>query len=201
MGLACSDGFPLYRPRGYRRRRLHRATRVQRVVVAAISIRTIRMALALDDLWPPATHARSRAVAVHNRFRDLDERWKSASTGRRNRLPHLLRQTIDPARWGRRFRLPFQWPQSTVGIYDEQIQKTVKHPPARRIAISRRQPRKRYHDWHTAGAHDAADNERCINMKRVVLSTVLCTAQYLMVAPLVQAQQGRAATPVKLYNT
>src|SRR5436305_12601223 len=24
----------------------------------------------------------------------------------RNRLPHLLRQTIDPARWGRRFRLP-----------------------------------------------------------------------------------------------
>jgi len=53
---------------------------------------------------------------VHNRFRDLDERWKSASTGRRNRLPHLLRQTIDPARWGRRFRLPFQWPQSMVGI-------------------------------------------------------------------------------------
>src|SRR5881396_1353112 len=43
-------------------------------------------------------------------------RWKSASTGRRNRLPHLLRQTIDPARWGRRFRLPFQGPQSTVGI-------------------------------------------------------------------------------------
>src|SRR5438270_5156578 len=43
-------------------------------------------------------------------------RWKSASTGRRNRLPHLLRQTIDPARWGRRFRLTFQWPQSTVGI-------------------------------------------------------------------------------------
>src|SRR5207244_3263170 len=81
------------------------------------------------------------------------------------------------------------------------FQKTVKHPPARRIAISRRQPRKRYHDWHTASAHDAADNERCINMKRVVLSTVLCTAQYLMVAPLVQAQQGRAATPVKLYNT
>ena len=38
-------------------------------------------------------------------------------------------------------------------------------------------------------------------MKRVVLSTVLCTAQYLMVAPLVQAQQGRATTPVKLYNT
>src|SRR5438034_3950009 len=47
---------------------------------------------------------------VHNRFRDLDERWKSASTGRRNRLPHLLCQPIDPARWGRRFRLPFQWP-------------------------------------------------------------------------------------------
>src|SRR5437870_4387779 len=33
--------------------------------------------------------------------------------GRRNRLLQLLRQTIDPARWGRRFRLPFQWPQST----------------------------------------------------------------------------------------
>src|SRR6059036_621664 len=41
----------------------------------------------------------------------------------RNRLPHLVRQTIDPARWGRRFRLPFQWPQSMVGP------KTVKHPP------------------------------------------------------------------------
>src|SRR5438105_5454315 len=50
------------------------------------------------------------------RFRDLDERWKSASTGRRNRLPHLLPQTIDPARWGRRFRLPFPWPQSMVAI-------------------------------------------------------------------------------------
>src|SRR5438552_17805192 len=34
------------------------------------------------------------------RFRDLDERWKSASTGRRNRLPHLLRQTIDPSKVG-----------------------------------------------------------------------------------------------------
>src|SRR6184192_1010438 len=61
----------------------------------------------------------------HNRFRDLDERWKSASTGRRNRLPHLLRQTIDPARWGRRFRLPFQWSQSMVGIQDEQIPENV----------------------------------------------------------------------------
>src|SRR5437899_7225842 len=55
-------------------------------------------------------------VRMHNRFRDLHERWKSASTARRNRLPHLLRQTIDPARWGRRFRLPFPWPQSMVGI-------------------------------------------------------------------------------------
>src|SRR5881396_3292119 len=51
---------------------------------------------------------------VSQGFRNLDERWKSASTGRRNRLPHLLRQTIDPARWGRRFRLPFQWPQFLI---------------------------------------------------------------------------------------
>ena len=36
-------------------------------------------------------------------------------------------------------------------------------------------------------------------MKRAVLSAVLCTAPYLMVAPLAQAQQGSA--PVKLYNT
>src|SRR5205809_347516 len=37
---------------------------------------------------------------------------------------HLLRQTIDPARWGRRFRLPFQWSASK----DEQIPKTVMRP-------------------------------------------------------------------------
>src|SRR3989441_7312094 len=73
------------------------------------------MALALDDLWPPATHARSRAVAVHNRFRDLDERWKSASAGRRNRLPPLLRQTIDPAKWGRRVCPPVPLAQTNVG--------------------------------------------------------------------------------------
>src|SRR5439155_24428584 len=68
-------------------------------------------------------------LGVHNRSRDLDERWKSTSTGRRNRLPHRLRQTIDPARWGRRFRLPFPWPQSMVGIKLNKFPKTVnKHP-------------------------------------------------------------------------
>jgi len=30
--------------------------------------------------------------------------------------PTYFAKTIDPARWGRRFRLPFQWPQSMVGI-------------------------------------------------------------------------------------
>src|SRR5439155_7500857 len=68
-------------------------------------------------------------LRVHNRFRDLDERWKSASTGRRNRLPHLLRQTIDPARrWGRRFRLPFQWHNQWSASKMNKFPKTVKHP-------------------------------------------------------------------------
>src|SRR5437867_13245580 len=68
--------------------------------------------------------SRHRDTILSTRFRDLDERWKSASTGRRNRRSQLLRQTSCPARWGRRVRPAFPWPQTLVGIYDEQSPET-----------------------------------------------------------------------------
>ena len=37
--------------------------------------------------------------------------------------------------------------------------------------------------------------------RRVVLSAVLCTVFYLMITPLAQAQQGKAASGVRIYNT
>ena len=46
----------------------------------------------------PAMAARSAAASACITVFGIGWRWKSASTGRRNRLPHLLRQTIDPAR-------------------------------------------------------------------------------------------------------
>src|SRR5216117_3792865 len=90
----------------------------------------ISVIVALGRLRFCSNLANSSGPRAHNRFRDLDERWKSASTGRRNRLPHLLRQTIDPSKWGRRFRLPFQRPQSMVGILLISTPGALTFPPS-----------------------------------------------------------------------
>ena len=49
---------------------------------------------AIRSAGDPNLRAGSTRDWVHNRFRDLEERWKSASTGRRNRLPHLLAKRL-----------------------------------------------------------------------------------------------------------
>jgi len=70
---------------------------------------------------------------VHNRFRDLDERWKSASTGRRNQtacptyFAKRLMQQGGAGGFACRFNGHNQWSASKMNKFP----KTVKHPVAR----------------------------------------------------------------------
>src|SRR5213594_4331435 len=64
---------------------------------------------------------------VHNRFRDLDERWKSASTGRRTACPtYFAKRLIQQGGAGGfacRSHGLNQWPASKLNIFP----KTVMH--------------------------------------------------------------------------
>ena len=68
----------------------------------------------------------ARAIRrVHNRFRDFDERWKSASTGRRNRR---LIQQGGAGGFACRFNGHNQWSASKLNKFP----KTVRRPAIRR---------------------------------------------------------------------